>query len=237
MARYYLKETHMGKRLNALEKGFDKNKTYQLNEAVAIVKKSATAKFDESVELHVRLGIDPKQSDQQVRGTINLPHGIGKSKRVAVIAKGDKQAEAKASGADLVGADDLIDAIAKGSMDFDILVATPDVMKDVTKLGKTLGPRGLMPNPKSGTVTFEVGRTVRELKAGRVEYKADAFGIIHTIVGKASFDAGKLADNAKALLEAIYKAKPATSKGVYVMSITLTSTMGPGVHLDTAQKF
>src|SRR5438309_1289247 len=175
----------MGKRLNTLEKGFDKTKTYQLEEAVKIVKKNATAKFDESIELHLRLGIDVKQSDQQVRGTLNLPHGIGKTKRVAVIAKGDKQTEAKAAGADLIGYEDLIDAIAKGSMDFDVLVATPDVMKDATKLGKILGPRGLMPNPKSGTVTFDVGRTVRELKAGRVEYKADAFGIVHTLVGKA----------------------------------------------------
>lgn len=227
----------MGKRHAALEQALDRSKSYALDEAVRIVKKSATAKFDESVELHARLGIDPKQSDQQVRGTVNLPHGTGKSKRVAVIAKGEKQKEAQAAGADLVGAEDLIDAIAKGSMDFDILVATPDVMKDVTRLGKTLGPRGLMPNPKSGTVTFDVGRTVKELKAGRVEYKADAFGIVHTGIGKASFPEASIAENARAVMEAILKAKPAAAKGVYLLSATLTSTMGPGVALDTAQKF
>jgi len=227
----------MGKRIAALDKGFDKLKTYSLEEGVKLVKKNATAKFDESVELHVRLGIDVKQSDQQVRGTLNLPHGIGKSKKVAVIAKGEKLTEAKAAGADLMGSEDLIEAIAKGSMDFEVLVATPDMMKDVTKLGKILGPRGLMPNPKSGTVTFDIGRTVKELKAGRVEYKADSMGIVHTVVGRASFDLTKLTENARTMLEAITKAKPQTSKGVYMKSITLTSTMGPGVHLDTAQKY
>ena len=227
----------MGKRIAALDKSFDKLKTYSLEEGVKLVKKNATAKFDESVELHVRLGIDVKQSDQQVRGTLNLPHGIGKSKKVAVIAKGEKLTEAKAAGADLMGSEDLIEAIAKGSMDFEVLVATPDMMKDVTKLGKILGPRGLMPNPKSGTVTFDIGRTVKELKAGRVEYKADSMGIVHTVVGRASFDLTKLTENARTMLEAITKAKPQTSKGVYMKSITLTSTMGPGVHLDTAQKY
>lgn len=227
----------MGKRSEAAAKGFDPQKLHSLTEAAAQLKKSATAKFDETVELHVRLGIDPKQSDQQVRGTVNLPHGLGKSKRVVVIAKGEKQKEAEAAQADLVGADDLIDRIAKGFLEFDVLVATPDVMREVSKLGKILGPRGLMPNPKSGTVTFEIGQAVRELKAGRVEFKADDFGIVHLAVGKASFPEGHIAGNAQAVLETILKAKPASSKGVYLRSATLSSTMGPGIHLDPAQKF
>jgi large subunit ribosomal protein L1 len=227
----------MGKRLTAVLKGIDTETLHTLEEAAALVKKGATAKFDETVELHVRLGIDPKQSDQQVRGTVGLPHGTGKSKKVAVIAKGEKQKEAQQAGADRNGADDLIAAIAAGDMDFDILVATPDVMKDVTRLGKTLGPRGLMPNPKSGTVTFDVGRTVRELKAGRVEYKADAAGIVHLAIGKASFQPDAIAANARTILEALVKAKPAASKGVYVRSVTLASTMGPGVKVDPNQKF
>jgi len=227
----------MGKRLATLEKTLDKTRLYGLEEAVALVKKCATAKFDETIELHVRLGIDPKQSDQQVRGTVSLPHGTGKTKRVAVIAKGEKVQEARSAGADLVGTEDLIDAISKGKLDFDVLVATPDVMKDVTKLGKVLGPKGLMPNPKSGTVTFDVAKTVEELKAGRIEYKADTYGILHVVVGKASFDAPKLAENVKAVLEAVLKAKPAASKGAYLRSITLSSTMGPGIGVDTNQKF
>ena len=222
----------MGKRYDALIKDLDRAKLNTLEEAAAQVKKCATAKFDETVELHVRLGVDPKQADQQVRGTVGLPNGLGKTKKVAVVVRGDKQKDATAAGADMVGAEDLIDQIAKGFTDFDILVATPDMMKDLSKLGKVLGPKGLMPNPKSGTVTMDVAKTIKELKAGRVEYKVDDYGIIHVPVGKASFAADKIAGNARAILEALTKAKPAASKGIYMMSITLTSTMGPGLKVD-----
>lgn len=227
----------MSKRMEAVEKSFDAMKQYPLGEGAAIVKKCATAKFDETIELHIRLGIDPKQSDQQVRGTINLPHGVGKSKRVAVLAKGEKQREAEAAKADLVGGEDLINKIADGFMDFDVLVATPDIMREATRLGKVLGPRGLMPNPKSGTVTFDIAQAVKELKAGRVEFKADDTGILHLAIGKASFTDAQIADNARTVLEAVLKAKPSSSKGVYLRSVTLSSTMGPGVKLDPSQKF
>jgi large subunit ribosomal protein L1 len=227
----------MGKRLEKIAKEVDLTKNYTLDEGAALVKKCATAKFDETVELHVKLGVDPKQADQQVRGVVGLPHGLGKSKKVAVVTRGDKQKDAQNAGADIVGGDDLVDQISKGMLDFDILVATPDLMKDLSKLGKVLGPKGLMPNPKSGTVTMDVAKTVKELKAGRVEYKVDDYGIIHVPVGKASFDAPKLAANAKVVLEALIKAKPAASKGVYMMSATLSSSMGPGVKLDPSQKF
>lgn len=227
----------MGKRLQAIEKTLDRNKTYTLDEAAALVKKNAGAKFDESVEIHIRLGIDPKQSDQQVRSTLLLPHGTGRTKKVAVVAKGEKQKEAQDAGADDVGSADLVEKISKGFMDFDVLVATPDMMKDLTKLGKLLGPRGLMPNPKSGTVTFNLEKTVKELKAGRVEFKADSTGIVHLAVGKASFPEANIVANARAVLEAIIHAKPSSSKGVYLRSICLTSTMGPGIKIDTAQKF
>lgn len=227
----------MSKRTEALKKNYDALKLYSLDEAAAVVKKCATAKFDETVELHVRLGVDPKQADQQVRGTVNLPHGIGKTKKVAVVTKGDKQKAAQAAGADIVGGDDLIEQISKGFLDFDVLVATPDLMKDLSKLGKVLGPKGLMPNPKSGTVTMDVAKTVKELKAGRVEYKVDDFGIIHVPTGKASFEPAKIAGNARAVLEAIVKAKPSASKGVYMLSVTMSSSMGPGVKLDASQKF
>ncbi len=227
----------MGKRTEAITKELDTEKIHTLDQGVALVKKCATAKFDETVELHVRLGVDPKHSDQQVRGTINLPHGIGKSKKVAVVTKGEKQKDAQNAGADLVGGDDLIQQIAGGFLDFDVLVATPDLMKDLAKLGKILGPRGLMPNPKSGTVTMNVGKTVKELKAGRVEYKVDEYGIVHLPVGKASFEPEKIAGNIKAVLGAILKAKPSAAKGTYVQTVTLSSTMGPGVKLDPSQKF
>lgn len=221
----------MGKRTEAARKSFEQEKLYTVPEAAAIVKKNATAKFDETVELHVRLGIDPKQADQQVRSMVVLPHGSGKSKKIAVVTKGEKAVEAQNAGADLVGGNDIVDAIVKGEMNFDILVATPDVMKDLARVAKILGPRGLMPNPKSGTVTFDLARTIKELKAGRVEFKADPYGIVHVPVGKASFTPENLAANAQAILEAIAKAKPSSSKGVYMCSITLASTMGPGVHI------
>ena len=227
----------VSKRLNESLKLVDKAKLYTIEEAVNLVKKTANAKFDETVEIHVRLGIDPKQSDQTIRGTVTLPNGIGKSRRVVVIAKGEKIKEAEAAKADAAGSDDLIEKISKGWMDFDVLVATPDSMKELSKLGKVLGPKGLMPNPKAGTVTFEIERTVKELKLGRIEYKNDSYGIIHSAVGKASFDQGKLVENIKTLIEAVVKAKPATSKGHYLKSLTLSSTMGPGIKLDTSQKF
>jgi large subunit ribosomal protein L1 len=223
--------------MDTLAKNVEAEKLYPLEDAAALVKKCATAKFDETVELHVRLGVDPKQADQQVRGTVSLPHGLGKTKKIAVVTKGDKQKAAQTAGADIVGGDDLVDQISKGFLDFDILVATPDMMKDLSKLGKVLGPKGLMPNPKSGTVTMDVAKTVKELKAGRVEYKVDDYGIIHVPVGKASFDSKNIAGNARTVLEVLLKAKPSSSKGVYMLSVSLASTMGPGVKLDPSQKF
>jgi len=219
----------MGKRLAAIKKGLELVKKYKVDEAVAIVKKNANAKFDETVELHIKLGIDVKQSDQQVRGIISLPHGTGKTKKVAVIAKGEKTQEAQDAGADMVGGADLIEKIFKGFMDFDVLVVTPDMMKDAAKLGKTLGPRGLMPNPKSGTVTFDIARTVKELKAGRIEFKADPQGIVHAPAGKASFPEKSLAENVQAVIDAVLKSKPSSSKGVYMQSVFVASTMGPGL--------
>jgi large subunit ribosomal protein L1 len=223
----------MGKRIETAKKSLDKTKLYPLREAMDISKQNATAKFDETVELHIRLGIDTKKSDQQVRTNVVLPHGSGKTKRIGVIAKGEKAQEAQKAGADIVGSDDLVEDIVKGKIDFDVLVATPDVMKDLAKAAKVLGPRGLMPNPKAGTVTFEVAQTVKELKAGRIEFKADTYGIVHAPVGKASFDAEKLFENAKAVLDAVLKAKPSTSKGLYIRTVSVSSTMGPGVHVDT----
>lgn len=222
----------MSRRLDSVSKLVDKNKIYTIEEAVSLVKETAKAKFDETVEIHVRLGIDPKQSDQIVRGTISLPHGIGKTRKVAVLVKGEKQKEAQTAGADIVGSDDLIEEISKGKLNFDILVATPDIMKDLSKVAKVLGPKGLMPNPKAGTVTFEVGKTVTELKKGRVEYKNDSFGIVHVPVGKVSFDKKKLVDNIKTLIEAVIKVKPSSAKGQYVKSVSISSTMGPGIFVD-----
>lgn len=227
----------MSKRLSETSKLVDKTKLYAVDEAVALVKQCAKAKFDETVELHIRLSIDPKQSDQSVRGTVTLPNGLGKSRRVAVVARGEKVKEAESSGADAVGAEELIEKIQKGWLDFDVLVCTPDAMKDLSKLGKVLGPKGLMPNPKAGTVTFDIARTVKELKLGRVEYKNDSYGIIHSPVGKASFDAAKLAENIKALVEAVLRSKPSSAKGHYLKTISLSSTMGPGIRLDPGQKF
>lgn len=222
----------MGKRLDNLKKGLDLVKKVKIEEAVAIIKKNATAKFDETVEVHIKLGIDPKQSDQMVRSVVGLPHGTGKSKKVAVIAKGEKETEAKNAGAELTGGAELIDQIFKGFMDFDVLVVTPDMMKDAAKLGKVLGPRGLMPNPKSGTVTFDLARTVKELKAGRIEFKADAQGIVHAPAGKASFPEKSLVENVQAIIDAVVKAKPSSSKGVYMLSVFVSSTMGPGIPVE-----
>ncbi len=205
---------------------------YDLREAVTILKEAAYAKFDETVDLALRLGVDPKRADQMIRGTTLLPHGTGKKVRVIVFAKGEKEQEARDAGADLVGADDLIEKIKGGWMEFDQAVATPDMMGSVGKLGKILGPRGLMPNPKTGTVTFEVAKAINEIRKGRVEYKVEKAGIVHVRVGKVSFDANNLYDNAHAVIEAVLKARPASVKGRYLRSATISSTMGPGIRLD-----
>jgi large subunit ribosomal protein L1 len=210
------------------------NKAYKLEEALPLVKKLADAKFDETVEVAMRLGVDPKHADQMVRGTVVLPHGLGKSKKVCVIASGEKIKEAEQAGAEHVGGEELVAKIQEGWLDFDALIATPDVMKSVGKLGKILGPKGLMPNPKTGTVTFDLAKAVREIKAGKVEFRVDKTSIIHTPVGKASFDIDKLLENTKALIDSVVKAKPAASKGKYVRSIYLSSSMGPGVRVDVA---
>jgi large subunit ribosomal protein L1 len=208
------------------------DRPYDLSEGLQAVKDVAYAKFDETVEVHLRLGVDPRHADQMVRGTIVLPHGTGKTMRVAVIAQGEKVKEAEGAGAEIVGGDDLVEKIAGGFLDFDALVATPDMMKGVGRLGKVLGPRGLMPNPKTGTVTFDVAKAIKEIKAGKVEYRVDKTAIIHAPVGKLSFGVEKLADNAKALIDAVVKAKPAAAKGKYVKAIHLASTMGPSVTLS-----
>jgi large subunit ribosomal protein L1 len=208
---------------------------YRLEEAAELLRKAHFVKFDETVELVLNMGVDPKQSDQMVRGTVVLPHGLGKSKRVLVIASGEKVREAQDAGADFVGGDDMVQKIQEGWTDFEAVIATPDMMKSAGKLGKVLGPRGLMPNPKTGTVTFEVARAVKEIKAGKVEFRLDKTGLIHSPVGKISFPAKNLAENAQALLAAIVKAKPAAAKGKYVKKITLTSTMGPGIPIDHAE--
>ena len=207
---------------------------YTLTDAMPLVKKAAYAKFDETVEVAMRLGVDPKHADQMVRGTVVLPHGLGKSKRVIVIASGDKVREGREAGADEVGGDDLVQKIQGGWLEFDAVVATPDMMKSVGRLGKILGPRGLMPNPKTGTVTQDVARAVKEVKAGKVEFRVDKTGIIHCPVGKVSFEAEKLAENAGALISSVIKAKPATAKGKYVRSIVISSTMGPAVPVEVA---
>ncbi len=221
----------MGKKFEAARKLVDKP-AYTLPDAMPLVKKAAFAKFDETVEVAMRLGVDPKHADQMVRGTVVLPHGLGKTKRVIVIASGDKVREAREAGADDVGSEDLVQKIQGGWMDFDAVIATPDMMKSVGRLGKVLGPRGLMPNPKTGTVTQDVARAVKEVKAGKVEFRVDKTGIIHCPVGKVSFEAATLAENAHVLIASVMKAKPATAKGRYVKSIVVSSTMGPGIPID-----
>ena len=221
-----------GKKRLELLKTVDTTKKYELEEGIRLMKDNAYAKFDESVDISVRLGIDPRKADQMVRGTVVLPHGIGKEIKVLVFAKGEKEREAKEAGADFVGGEDLVDKIAGGWTGFDKAVATPDVMSMVGKIGKVLGPRGLMPNPKVGTVTFDVGRVVTELKAGKVEFRADKTGIVHVPVGRVSFSLEKISENVDSLLDVLIRAKPPSSKGVYLCSIALASTMGPGIKID-----
>ena len=223
----------MGKKFEAAKKRVEP-RLHDLREALDLVKGAHFVKFDESVDMAVRLGVDPKHSDQMVRGSVVLPHGVGKTVTIIVFAKGEKEREARDAGADHVGADDLADRIAKGWMEFDRVVATPDLMGVVGRLGKVLGPRGLMPNPKTGTVTFDLARAIREIRQGKVDYRVEKAGIVHVVVGKVSFDAAKLYDNTMAILESIMKAKPASAKGTYLKTITVSSTMGPGVKIDTA---
>ena len=223
------------KRYKALLEKVDSAKQYTLAEAVALAKENATAKFDESLELHVRLGVDPRHADQQIRSTIVLPYGTGHTKRVCVLALGDKQKEAQEAGADIVGGEDLVTEIQNGRLDFDAVIATPDIMKVAGRLGKVLGPRGLMPSAKTHTVTFDVAEAIKEIKAGRVEYRVDKTAITHNAIGKASFPAEHILANAKTLLRAIIKARPAAVKGTYVKSIAVTSTMGVGISVDTLQ--
>jgi large subunit ribosomal protein L1 len=224
--------TTVSKRYDTASGKIAPEKQYSLDEAIGVLKAMPGAKFDESVDLSFRLGVDPKHADQMVRGAVVLPHGIGKTVRVAVFAKGEKDREAREAGADTVGAEDLVERVQGGWMDFDTAIATPDLMGQVGRLGKVLGPRGLMPNPKLGTVTFDVSRAVREAKAGKIEFRVDKAGNVHTPVGKRSFSEANLRDNAMALIEAIVRAKPAAAKGTYLRSLTVSSTMSPGVPVD-----
>ncbi|BCS53047.1 50S ribosomal protein L1 [Geobacter sp. SVR] len=223
-----------GKKLTAAAEKIDRSKVYPIATALDVVKEASFAKFDETVDLAVRLGVDPRHADQMVRGAVVLPNGLGKEVRVLVFAKGEKEKEALEAGADYVGGDDLVAKIQEGWFEFDTAIATPDMMGVVGKIGKLLGPRGLMPNPKVGTVTFEVGKAVKESKAGKVEFRVEKAGIIHAPVGKVSFDSDKLKGNVLALVEALVKAKPSAAKGVYIKKISVSSTMGPGINLDVA---
>ena len=225
-----------GKRYSEAAKLVEKTKTYDLEEAVALVKKTASAKFDETIEAHFRLGVDGRHADQQVRGAVVLPHGTGKTVKVLVFAKGNKVDEALAAGADYAGGDELVPKIQnEGWLDFDVVVATPDMMGVVGRLGRVLGPKGLMPNPKAGTVTMDVTKAINDIKAGKIEYRLDKSNIIHVPIGKASFTEEQLADNFQTLIDAVVKAKPAAAKGQYLKSVVITSTMGPGVKLNTAK--
>jgi large subunit ribosomal protein L1 len=221
-----------GKRYNSAAEKVDRDKLHSLAEAIGLVKEAANAKFDESVEVAANLNVDPKKADQQVRGTVVLPHGTGKSVKILVLTRGEKEKEAEEAGADFVGSNEFIDKIKDGWTDFDVTIATPDMMGEVGKLGKILGPRGLMPNPKSGTVTFEVAKAVQEAKAGKVEYRVDKAGNIHVAVGKVSFGPEQLMENTRMLLGELVRAKPSAAKGQYIKSLTLSSTMGPGVRVD-----
>ncbi|KFB09918.1 50S ribosomal protein L1 [Nitratireductor basaltis] len=224
--------TKLAKRVAKSREGIDRNKQYSLDEAVALLKERATAKFDETVEVAMNLGVDPRHADQMVRGVVNLPNGTGRNVRVAVFARGDKAEEAKAAGADIVGAEDLVETVQKGEIDFDRCIATPDMMPLVGRLGKVLGPRGMMPNPKVGTVTPDVASAVKASKGGAVEFRVEKAGIVHAGVGKASFDANAIAENIRAFADAVIKAKPTGAKGNYLKRVALTTTMGPGLKID-----
>ncbi|MEW6183114.1 MAG: 50S ribosomal protein L1 [Bacillota bacterium] len=224
-----------GKKYTDALKKVDRTVLYGAPEAMELVKQTATAKFDETVEAAIRLGVDPRHADQQVRGAVVLPHGTGKTRRVVVFARGEKVKEAEAAGADVVGAEDLIARVQGGWFDFDVAIATPDVMGMVGKVGRILGPRGLMPNPKTGTVTFDIARAVAEVKAGKIEYRVDKAGIIHAPIGKVSFEADKLVENLRVLVEALVRAKPAAAKGQYLKGATVSSTMGPGVKVNLSK--
>ncbi len=225
----------IGKKFKAASSKVDRNKRYKLDDAFKLIKETATKKFDETVDAAINLGVDPKHADQVVRGAVVLPHGMGKAVKVAVFAKGDKAREAQEAGADIVGAEDLAEKIQGGFMDFDKVIAAPDMMGVVGRLGKVLGPRGLMPNPKVGTVTMDVAKAVKEQKAGKVEFRVEKAGIVHVPFGKASFDPQKLKDNFGVIMELIFKAKPQTAKGVYVKNVTVSCTMGPGIKVDLAE--
>ena len=224
---------HKGKRFTNALKGYDRSKFYSPGEAIDLARSLATAKFDETVELSLRLGVDPRKADQIVRGSVSLPRGTGKTVRVAVFAQGDKAREATEAGAEVVGAQDLADRVTKGFTDFDVAIATPDMMPLVGKLGKILGPRGLMPNPKSGTVSMDVAKAVQDVKAGKIEYRTDRQANVHTVIGKASFTPEALAENYLAVVDEVVRAKPAAAKGKYIKSATVASTMGPGIRIDT----
>ncbi len=226
---------HIGKKFKAAVAKVDRERRYKLDDALKLVKETAVRKFDESVDAAINLGVDPKHADQVVRGAVVLPHGMGKTVRIAVFAKGDKAREAQEAGADIVGAEDLAEKVQGGFMDFDKVLATPDMMGVVGRLGKILGPRGLMPNPKVGTVSMDISKAVKEQKAGKVEFRVEKAGIVHVPFGKASFDPEKLKANFHAIMEVIHKAKPQTAKGVYVKNVTVSTTMGPGIKVDTAE--
>lgn len=223
------------KRYSEAKRAVEPGRAYSPSEAVVLMKGMETAGFDETVEVHIKLGVNPRHAEQQVRGTLMLPHGTGKSIRVAVFAKGDKATEAEEAGADEVGAEDLATRVEQGFLEFDVAIATPDMMGVVGKLGRVLGPRGLMPNPKAGTVTFDVGKAVSDMKAGKIEYRTDKFGVVHVIIGKKSFEQRQLVENYAELLDELIRAKPAAAKGKYLRSITLASTMGPGIPVDTTK--
>jgi len=225
----------LGKNYRKVLDKVDRTQRYQLEDSLKLVKETARAKFDETVDLAIRLGVDPRQADQNIRGTVALPHGMGKTVRVLAFAKGEKEREAQEAGADFIGNDELIKKISEGWLDFDKAVATPDMMAAVGRIGKILGPRGLMPNPKTGTVSLDIGKAVREIKAGKLEFRVDKAGIVHVPVGRASFSAEQLIDNAKMVLLTILRAKPASAKGNYVKGVTVATTMGPGIKIDLAQ--
>jgi large subunit ribosomal protein L1 len=225
----------MGKSYRKVFEKVDRNQRYQLEDSLKLVKETARAKFDETVDMAIRLGVDPRQADQNIRGTVALPHGMGKTVRVLAFAKGEKEREAQEAGADFVGSDELIKRISEGWLDFDKAVATPDMMAAVGRIGKILGPRGLMPNPKTGTVSLDIGKAVREIKAGKLEFRVDKAGIVHVPVGRASFSAEQLIDNARMVLLTVLRAKPASAKGNYVKGVTVATTMGPGIKIDLAQ--